>query len=102
MESSHRCLEDGVYTNTHISGSGFQVELEPVAEEYVILLQFLKQYCNLPQFMPVGRPMKYFSEVLEHLSDNIIVNESSKNIGYRYDVTGVFCYDFCVIKSIEL
>ena len=28
--------------------------------------------------MPVGKPMKYSSEVLEHLSDNIIFNESSK------------------------
>ncbi len=90
------------YTNTHVSESGFQVELEPVPEEYVILVQLLKQCCNFPQFMPVGKPMKYSSEVLEHLSDNIISNESSKIIGYRYDVTGVFGYDFGVIKSIEL
>lgn len=66
------------------------------------LVQLLKQCCNFPQFMPVGKPMKYSSEVLEHLSDNIISNESSKIIGYRYDVTGVFGYDFGVIKSIEL
>ena len=44
--------------------------------------------------MPVGRLMKYFLEVFEHLSDNISSNESSKIIGYRYDATGFFGYDF--------
>ena len=42
MKSSPRYLEDGVYTNTHVRESGFQVELEPVAEEYIILVQLLK------------------------------------------------------------
>lgn len=37
------------YTDTHVSESGFQVTSEPVAEEYDILVQLLKQYCNSPQ-----------------------------------------------------
>ncbi len=95
------------YTNTHVSESDFQVESEPVAEEYVILVQLLKQYCNFPQFIPVDKPMKNSSEVLEHLSDHLTPNDSSKIIGYRYNATGVFGYVFykekrklCSVSSV--
>lgn len=52
--------------------------------------------------MPVSRPMKYFPEVFEHISDNVISNESSKIIGYRYDATGVFGYVFLCNKKYRI
>lgn len=46
--------------------------------------------------------MKYFPEVFEHISDNVISNESSKIIGYRYDATGVFGYVFLCNKKYRI
>lgn len=95
------------YTNSHTTGGGFQVETEPVAVEFMQLIQLLKQHCSFQKFTPKGLQVKQFPELLNKINADMESDKINRFIGYRFDATGVFGYEFyknsdniCSVSSV--
>lgn len=87
------------YTNTHTIEAGFRVKIEPVAAEFIQLIQLLKQHCSFQEFTPEGIPMKHSSKLLNKINADIECDKINRIIGYRFEATGVLGYEFYNIND---
>ncbi|MEE3428440.1 MAG: hypothetical protein VZQ55_05685 [Ruminococcus sp.] len=94
------------YTNTHTTNDGF-VKKEPVAEEFKEIIKLLNQYCSFPKFADKNPPVKQSSKFTNKINLEVESNKSNRFIGYRFEATGIFGYqfykagdNFCSVTSI--
>ena len=85
------------YTNTHITKRGF-VETVPAAEDFMQIVQLLKQHCSFPVFVPRIILEKPSPEVLNRINASIESDRINRFIGYYFQATGVFG---CVFYTIS-
>ena len=97
----------GYYTNTHTASSGFQINKEPVAEEFVQLEQLFEQHCSFPEWMPQKERVQPAPAIVNKINGDLALAHSHRIIGYRYIATGVaYCEfyqsDVCICSVSEL
>lgn len=85
-----------IYKSVHASEDGYSFVVDPVAEEFVRIIQLLKPYCSFPKFSPMETKVVIPREIPAAIRQKAFIEtgKGERIIGYHCEATGAAFHCF--------